>query len=140
MSDEESIRNAIARYFHHLDDRDYAAWADLLAEDCAIHLYGRVVEGRDACRAFIASGQVEGQRGRHLAANTAIDVDGDGATAVSDYFYLAKMGPRGHERFIVLDFGRYYDRLVRRDGAWFFAERRIDVELHRLDEPPITNR
>lgn len=137
MTDADAIRNLVARYFMYLDDRNYDAWAALLADDCAIHVYGRVVVGREQNSEFIAAGQIPGQHGRHLACNTLVEVDGDTASAISDYFYLARMGPPKHERFEVLDFGRYYDRLVRIDRGWLFSERRIDVELHPLDPRPV---
>lgn len=59
---------------------------------------------------------------------------GDRAESVCDYFSVAVMGPKNHQGFEILDFGRYTDELVKVDGAWLFKKRRIDVELFPL--PP----
>ena len=134
MSDESDITNVISRYFHLLDDRQPEPWGELLTEDVVIRLYDLVINGRDVARKDIFGGQVSGQHGKHIAVNPDIRVMGDRAESVCDYFYVAVMGPKNHQRFEILDFGRYIDELVKVDGAWLFKKRRIDVELFPL--PP----
>jgi hypothetical protein len=134
MSDESDIMNVISRYFQLLDDRRPEPWGELLTEDVVIHLYNLVINGRDVARQDIFGGQVSGQHGKHIAVNPYIKVTGDRAESICDYFYVAAMGPTNHQRFEILDFGRYTDDLIKVDGAWLFKTRRIDVELFPL--PP----
>jgi SnoaL-like domain len=114
VSDEEAIRTAIARYFHLLDDRDFDEWRKLLTEDVAI-----TINGVDR---WPPSVQITGQRGQHIAANTAVEVDGETATALTDYFYIGEIGPAKFERLEILDAGRYTIRLVRHEGRWLLRE------------------
>jgi hypothetical protein len=112
LTDEDTIRNLISRYFHHLDDRDYDSWKSLMAQDVSVTINGE--------ERWPPNVQVEGQRGQHISVNQIIEVEGDTATAVFDYFYIAEIGPPKFERLVVLSFGRYTDRFVRQDGQWKF--------------------
>ncbi len=114
MSDEEAIRTVIARYFHHLDDRDFDQWRTLLTEDVSI-----TINGEDR---WPPSVQITGQRGQHIAVNTAVEVTGDTATVLTDYFYLGEIGPAKFERLEILDAGRYTIRAERHEGRWLLGE------------------
>ena len=119
MTDEEAIRNCIGRYFHRLDDRDFDEWKKLVTSDARVTING--------VEAWPPSVQIMGQRGRHIAVNTVVEVDGDEATAVFDYFYIGEIGPAKFERLEILNAGRYTDRLVRQDGQWLLREVAINV-------------
>jgi len=56
-----------------------------------------------------------------------IDVDGDTATCLFDYFYIAEIGPPRYERLVVLSFGRYTDRLVKQNARWLLQSVAMDV-------------
>src|SRR2546427_8556072 len=113
VTDEDAIRNAIARYFHLLDDRAFDEWRRLLTDDAVVTINGEPRSPPDV--------QIMGQRGKHIAVNQVIEVDGDSAEVLFDYFYIAEIGPPRFERLVVLSFGRYRDRLVRRDGRWLLV-------------------
>ena len=108
------IRNAIGRYFHLLDDRTFDEWKTLLTDDVKI-----TVNDVDRWPADI---QMMGQRGQHIAVNHVIEVDGDTAVAVFDYFYIGEIGPAGFQRNMVFNFGRYTDKLRKENGRWLIAE------------------
>jgi hypothetical protein len=123
MTDEEAIRNQISRYFHLLDDRDFDRWKRTLTDDVRITI-------NDVER-WPPDVQVMGQRGQHVSVNPIIEVDGDAATAVFDYFYIGEIGPPGFQRQEIFNFGRYHDRFVRRDGEWRIAE--VAMRVMRTD-------
>ncbi|TMM14133.1 MAG: nuclear transport factor 2 family protein [Actinobacteria bacterium] len=108
MSDEEGIRRTLALYCQLCDDGRFDEWAQLYTEDAVFRVMGQVHVGPAAIKAFIAEAQPEGRRGKHVA------VPGEG-------------------QFPVTSAGRYHDRLVRRNGAWLFAERQI---VFMGEDPP----
>ena len=119
MTDEDAIRNVIARYFHLLDDRAFDEWRRLLTDNASVTINGERRSPPDV--------QIMGQRGKHIAVNHVIEVDGDAADVVFDYFYIAEIGPPRFERLVVLSFGRYRDRLVRQEDQWLLASVAMDV-------------
>jgi len=122
MTDHEAIARVVARYCHLLDDGRWDEFADLWAEDAEFVLGGETTRGRDAIRASIEATQPPERRGRHLAVNVEVDVDGDEASAVVDFMFWAR-DREGKAKLMFL--GRYDDRLVRSDGGWRFARREI---------------
>jgi len=129
MSDEEGIRRTLALYCQLCDDGRFDEWAQLYTEDAVFRVMGQVHVGPTAIKAFIAEAQPEGRRGKHVAVNPLIEADGDTARAWTDYIWV---GP-GEGQFPVTSAGRYHDRLVRRNGAWLFAERQI---VFMGEDPP----
>ena len=126
MTGEEGVRRTLARYCHLLDDGRFDEWGHLFVEDASLVALGRAHHGRDAIQAWITKVQPPEHRGKHICANSLVDVDvdGHGAAAVTDYTFFARAA--GGTGFDVVSAGRYYDRLVRGgDGTWRFAERRI---------------
>jgi len=122
MTDHEAIARVVARYCHLLDDGRWDEFADIWAEDAEFVLGGETTRGRDAIRASIEATQPPERRGRHLAVNVEVDVDGDEASAVVDFMFWAR-DREGKAKLMFL--GRYDDRLVRSDGGWRFARREI---------------
>jgi hypothetical protein len=62
-------------------------------------------------------------RGKHITANSLVDVDGDGATARTDYLFVRPTAAG----LIPVATGRYHDELVRDGGRWRFRQRRITL-------------
>jgi hypothetical protein len=122
VTDEEAIRQLIARFAQHLDDREFEPWWMLWVEDGS---FNQLV-GRDAIRDIILEGELntipELSR-KHSIVNITIAVDGDTATSKSDLCMFDRMGS---DAPWTLQVGRYEDRLVKVDGEWFFQRR----ELH----------
>ena len=122
MTDHEAITRVVARYCHLLDDGRWDEFADLWADDAEFVLGGEATRGRDAIRASIEATQPTERRGRHLAVNLELDVDGDRATGVVDFMFWGR-DREGKAKLMFL--GRYDDRLVRTDGTWRFERREI---------------
>jgi 3-phenylpropionate/cinnamic acid dioxygenase small subunit len=121
MTDEEGIRRTLALYCQLCDDGRFDEWEQLYTEDAVFKVMGAVHQGREAIKGFISEAQPDGRRGKHVAVNPLIEVDGDAARAWTDYIWV---GP-GTGQFPVTNAGRYHDRLVKRDGRWLFVERQI---------------
>jgi uncharacterized protein (TIGR02246 family) len=121
MDDLDAIRRTIALYCQLCDDGRFEEWGDLYTEDARFCVLGKVYEGREEIRGFIERAQPAGARGKHVAANPVIDVEGDEAVARTDYVFLSRNGGS----LALTSAGRYHDRLVRRGGRWLFSERRI---------------
>lgn len=65
-------------------------------------------------------------RTRHLVLNPIVDVDGDIATARSTFCVVQRTETVLLAPIVV---GRYADAFSRDEDGWYFAERRVDVEM-----------
>lgn len=127
MSDHEEIRNLIARYAHHADDWEFEKQAALFAPDGVLVEGGREIPmhttnielARNYVAALAAKPQPAGFK--HIQANTAIEVDGDRATATSDLVSLRLSPDKGWS----IGSGRYDDMFVRIGGKWLFERRAV---------------
>ena len=122
MTDEDLIRNTVARYSHCLDDRRFKEWSETFTED---GVFGSR-NGRAAIYENILGGELatipELQR-RHIVTNLEIHVHQDEADATSDLLMYDKRGSGPWS----LRIGRYYDKLRRQpDGNWLFSVRRLE--------------
>ena len=121
--DEHQIHRTLGAYCQHYDDGRFDEWADLFTDAAAFEFPGRRARGREAIRSLMETVHAAGPGGKHMTANTLVDVDGDSASATTDYLFVQ---PEGGGLAIVAA-GRYHDRLVRSDGRWRFAERVITM-------------
>jgi ketosteroid isomerase-like protein len=121
--DEDLIRRTLSEYSRRCDDGRFEELADLFTEDARLMVLDRVIEGRDAVRGYLETVQADGSRGLHVTTNSLIDVDGDGATASTDYLFV-RPGPEG---MAILAAGRYLDELVRDGARWRFRVRTITM-------------
>lgn len=121
-TDHEAITRVVARYCHLLDDGRWDEFAGLWTDEAEFVLQGQATRGRGAIRDAIEASQPPERRGRHLAVNLEIEVEGDRATNVCDFTFWA----RDQEgRATPLFLGRYDDALVRTADGWQFARREI---------------
>jgi hypothetical protein len=122
MSDEDAIRNTIARFCQCLDSRQFQAWANTFTEN---GVFGRL-NGRAAILEMILGGELAKQpdlRRQHAVTNSIIDVNGDTAESTSDLTMYDRIG----DGPITVRIGRYYDKLARQPtGEWLFTERRLE--------------
>lgn len=122
MTDEDAIRNTIARFCQHLDSRRFVEWTETFTEDGKFNQ----LHGRPAILQMIQAGELATKpdlRRQHAVTNSIIDVSGDTATATSDLAMYDRYG----DGPITVQTGRYYDRLARQpDGTWLFTERRLE--------------
>ena len=122
MTDEDAIRNTIARFCQYLDSRRFEEWSQTFTED---GVFGKL-NGRAAILSMILGGELATQpdlHRQHAVTNSIIDVHGDTAEAISDLAMYDRIG----DGPISVKTGRYYDRLARQaSGAWLFTERRLE--------------
>jgi hypothetical protein len=122
VSDEDAIRNTLARFCQHLDSRRFVEWSETFTEDGRFN----TLEGRAAILHMIQGGELALQpdlKRQHAVTNSIIDVKGDAATATSDLAMYDRVG----DGPISVRTGRYHDRLARQpNGEWLFTERRLE--------------
>jgi uncharacterized protein (TIGR02246 family) len=123
MSDKDEIREVLARYCFALDADRFEEMAALFTPDGVWETAFGSGKGRDGIVAqarSIATG-VRPKR-VHLTTNIVIDLDGDTATARSNWALIqnSDAGP------VIGSGGAYADRLVKVDGRWFFQHRTIE--------------
>jgi ketosteroid isomerase-like protein len=122
MTDEDAIRNTIARFCQCLDSRQFQAWTETFTPDGA---FGRL-RGRAAILEMILGGELAMQpdlKRQHAVTNSVIEIHGDTADSTSDLTMYDRVG----DGPITVRIGRYYDKLARQpDGSWLFTERRLE--------------
>jgi 3-phenylpropionate/cinnamic acid dioxygenase small subunit len=120
VADELAIRRTLAACCQHLDDGDFAAVARQFTPDGSITFGDRGgASGRTEIEAWYAERNPPERRGRHLTVNTIIDLEGDRATAWSDFAFLGFVEGELRPLFA----GRYHDDFVRAEGRWLMAKR-----------------
>ena len=118
-----AIQELCARYAHAIDDLDMEAWVQCFTLDGGFQVADWVIRGHLALREYAAVHVVE-VRCRHMTGNLLYEVHENEATGQSSV--LATLAtPGGYKIF---GQGRYVDRLVKQNGQWRFAHRRVDVD------------
>ena len=126
MTDRDRILDTLALYCERLDEYDIAGVAACFAPD-AVADYGPgrggEIAGREALVARIAHGQSVFRRTHHQLGQSRIEIDGDGATALT---YVTAWHERftGEREIVCL---RYRDWLRREASNWLITRRAIDV-------------
>lgn len=119
--DHLAVLRAVAEYCRCCDDGRFGDFALLFAPDARLVVRGAETHGRDAITASIAAMQTPERRGRHVVANSVVDLDADRASVESDFVFFryvdGTLQPVNH--------GRYLDELVRDGDDWVFARREI---------------
>jgi ketosteroid isomerase-like protein len=134
--DKLAIREVLERYMRYNDDGALDRLIALFADDAIYQVTGRVLRGHAEMREFLghAGGFIDGRplwtqpgelykqpRSVHVSSNPIIDVDGDHATAESDFVVVSRDADGRAGIDLV---GRYRDRLRRhQDGRWLIHKR-----------------
>jgi len=126
-----AIQELFARYAHAVDNLDPEAWVQCFTPDGVFQVGTRAMRGQAALRGY-AEVHVREIRCRHLMGNFLYEIHGDEATGQCSM--LATLATAGGYKIFAQ--GRYVDRLVKQDGQWKIAHRR--VELDRLASDPKT--
>lgn len=131
LEDERAIVRLLEMYCHCLDYNLEKEFIDLFTEDATFEaryrqpIRGHKQAGRAALEQYIAKTRVKTQQVKHLMTVPRIMIDGDEARAES---YLTVLAERDGLPFL-WRFGRFRDRVVKRNGKWLIAERVVEVEL-----------
>jgi ketosteroid isomerase-like protein len=141
-ADRLSIRELVDAYAHCADRRDAKAQMSLFTEDTHFVVYmdaasatpsTEVNRREDLGPIFDDLRKYEATT--HFMGQSTVALDGD--RAVGETYCIAHhVSASGGQRTIFVASLRYYDRFVRADGTWLFAERKIMVDW--TDTRPIT--
>lgn len=123
--EKEAIAELIARYNRAIDHNDFHGWADCFAPEGVFDgMIGRYTAHRELDR-FIADVKkltVTTPNLRHYVTNIETEVEGDHAR--SRCFLMMTSTTKESGTKIVIA-GEYEDKLVKRNGRWFFVERKV---------------
>lgn len=133
--DRALIEDLQARYLFAFDWHDAQGYAGTFAEDGILDYGGGEIKGREAIAGFIESGRQRNEQarantpagerprvGRHIISNIVVKIDGDRARGLAYWTHMTS----GKDGYGTVDFfGHYEDELVKVDGQWLFARRRI---------------
>ena len=133
LVDRAEIEELVARYVHALDTRDADAYASVFTEDAVYEVAGTVYRGRDAIRkivtdlteareASLASGEQPADL-YHVMSNSSIEMLSETEARHISYAQTVRAAEGG--QFIVGFMGRYEDEIVKRDGRWQIADRKL---------------
>lgn len=125
MSSEDGIRRTVARYCQLFNARQWDALGSVFSEDATIITRRGTFSGRDAVVKDLEGALPPEYNGTLFATNTVITVDGDSATAVSEF-----LGVEGNR---VTATGTYVDKLVRSGEEWLLSAKEIRLKYSRLD-------
>jgi uncharacterized protein (TIGR02246 family) len=135
LEDLEQIRRLFTEYKIVLDRQDFAAYADLFAEDGEFVAGPGVAKGRAAIREMVEAMPAGGLLARapgddyHVIVNPLIELDPDDpdrARAELTWLYVVK-GPDGAPQLAKL--GHYNDTLIREAGRWRFLRREAPADI-----------
>ena len=120
-SEEELIKTLIGLHSQLTDDGNYTERITLYTEDGRFITGDTVATGRDALSAAFAASSAPERRGKHITANSVIEVNGDVASGHTDFLFAHNT----ENGLALLAAGRYFDTFAKVDGRWRYTERRI---------------
>jgi len=126
-----TIQRTMSAYCQLCDDGEFRRLAEQFAPDGSFVYAGETVTGRDALEQWFVSAQPPRRRGKHLTTNAIIDVEGDRASAVSDFVFLRLVDGA----LALQTTGRYRDAFVRIGERWLIERRDVKAMDHRPGEP-----
>lgn len=120
VEDQLAIADLRARYCHLLDERRWPEFIALFTEDGVFEGLS-AVRGRAALTTFFSQ-RVPAMTEEfwHFCSNGTVVLDGDRATGRISMEYLSVMKGVSY-----VSAGHYDDEMVKQDGVWRFASRRI---------------
>jgi SnoaL-like domain len=133
-ADRLAIRELVDAYARCADRRDTDGQKALFTQDThfVVYLDGEGTEPSQELNGREALTPVFAELNRyaattHFNGQSTIALDGDRATGES-YCLAHHLFTEADERKLMVASLRYHDRLVKRDGAWLFAERKLYVD------------
>ena len=126
LSDRLEIQDAITRYSHGLDQRRWEEWDRAFTPDAVIDFspVGLEVFSTQGAREFLSQSDPIRITGQHLLSNTLIELDGDQATARSEFTLFTMVRTEDPGKALLRSGGGWYDDELRRtDVGWRIARR-----------------
>ncbi|HET6818390.1 MAG TPA: nuclear transport factor 2 family protein [Mycobacteriales bacterium] len=124
MTDEEAIRDVVARYNLYGDRGRFDELLELFAEDATLVTDEATYVGRAAIRQLFinsAGADLQPERIRHFTSTLVIDRTAADRASVRAYFQVLTGEGLDH-------WGTYRDILVRAGGRWLFSRREVRVD------------
>lgn len=138
--DREEIRDVMARYARAVDRADWEAIREVYHAD-AYDDHGDYKGGVDGFIAFAKTRTGGAPQCMHFIGNCLIEFAGKDLAIVETYFMTAHtLGPKAQKEYGAGDgsspvqlsaYGRYADRMERRNGKWGIARRIVIFEANR---------
>jgi len=120
MSDEDGIRRTIAKYCQLFDAKKWDELAEIFAEDSSVTSRRGTFQGRANVIRDLQSAMTGDYHGTLFTANSWITVEGDTASAVSDFLEV--------EDNKILAVGTYTDTLTKSGDSWLLASKEIRLK------------
>ncbi len=124
LLDRQAIVECVHRYARGVDRADEELVRSAYHPD-AIEDHGAYVGGVDGLVGFLRAAHDPFPAYQRYVSNTTVDLDGDTAHAESYYSCVLRRDDKGR---LLVNGGRYLDRLERRDGEWRIARRVVVME------------
>jgi hypothetical protein len=118
-----AIQELCARFCQTIDGEDYEGWAQCFTAEGVFEFDGWAIRGRHALAEY-AKVHARVMHSRHLTVNCLYEVQGDRATGRSTT--LVTLATEGGYK--ILGQGAYQDQLVKEDGQWRIAYRRVRTD------------
>jgi len=129
IEEKDQIRELLANYCHHYDEAEFDRWLALWdADNASFDIDGHILRGRAALEKFTRDAEIVNGKPpmKHCIMNEVIAVTGETATARC---YLLVVRKLANGELLTGTAGRYDDRLVKKNGRWLFAERKVRRDL-----------
>jgi ketosteroid isomerase-like protein len=130
LLDRIQIEDLLVRYYVDLTSGSGHDLAQYYTEDAVLDVNGMISKGREAIQKLyegVGDGEANlGGRVHMLLNNPIISVDGDTATAWIIWTGVMNDDIKKPPR--LLEQGREYDELVKRDGRWYIKKRYITAD------------
>ena len=127
----QDIRDVISRYALLFDDKNWAAFSELWADDAVWAVRdGMAFDGKEALMEFVSTCLPDDYSGKHMNSPPLVVVaeDGKTASAQTDVVWVSQ----DFENRIL---ARYVDDFVKQGGRWVFR-RRVEEPLPFIAGPP----
>ena len=124
LEDKDAIREVMATHCHAFDACRFADVAAPFAEDAVWTTDYGEAKGRDAIEQIFRSVvpvKGEGPQRKHYITNIIIKVDGEQASAVSDYLVVRE----STNGLMPVMGGTYKDRFVKTPAGWRFSRKEL---------------
>lgn len=124
LKDELDIQRLMAEYCLRLEVNTLDEWLDLFTDDTVYEVHRMTLRGRQEVFDTLSLAP----HGVHIGGALRVEFDGDSATTLQNYAFLAD-----EEKFS--NNGWYYRTLVRTDAGWKISHTRVVMQKKKKPEP-----